>query len=185
MRTRGHVQHPVCRSRVGCETGVGRAVRRATMACSMLCVPGARSASRVACRSLEMLLDSAMMLLLNAGVAPTQPALRAQATANFVEPAGLVQTPIWNNPQQAALLMGPFPILATMMREQLQQQAMNYVNGAQQLLDLSMSDDDAAMSDISDIPPLDEQSIGTTAIVGATAAAVALLQLRGAAPNHG
>ena len=120
-------------------------------------------------------------------------------------PAGaqLMNMPqIYNNPQNVALLMGPFPVLATMMRESLQRTAAAYVQGATNLLDLSMSDamSDSTMSDsmsdaMSDysydaemseigLPPLDEQSITTTAIVGATAAAIALLNLRGGA-HHG
>ena len=136
-----------------------------------------------------MLVDTAAMLLLSSGLAGSQPALRQQAAvqmqANGAGAQLLHMPQVYNNPQNAALLMGPFPVLATMMRESLQQTAAAYVQGATNLLDLSMSDDDAAMSEVSDaeMPPLDEQSISSTAMVGATAAAIALLNLRGGA--HG
>jgi hypothetical protein len=149
-----------------------------------------------------MLVDTAALLLL---ASSTQPALRRLGTLQMQAPAGaqLMNMPqIYNNPQNVALLMGPFPVLATMMRESLQRTAAAYVQGATNLLDLSMSDamSDSTMSDsmsdaMSDysydaemseigLPPLDEQSITTTAIVGATAAAIALLNLRGGA-HHG
>lgn len=149
-----------------------------------------------------MLVDTAALLLL---ASSTQPALRRHGTHQMQAPAGaqLMNMPqIYNNPQNVALLMGPFPVLATMMRESLQRTAAAYVQGATNLLDLSMSETmsdstmsdsmsdamsdysyDAEMSEIG-LPPLDEQSITTTAIVGATAAAIALLNLRGGA-HHG
>jgi len=137
-----------------------------------------------------MLVDTTIALLLNSGIAPT-PALRTPPMSMSAA-AGGVQLPTVVNPQQAALLMGPFPVLATMMREQLQQTAMNYVQGANTLMDFAMSEsggDDAmsdiAMSEVSEVPPLDEQSMGATVMVGATAAAVALMQLgRGGGGAH-
>mmetsp|Transcript_13346 Transcript_13346/g.34224 ORF Transcript_13346/g.34224 Transcript_13346/m.34224 type:complete len:173 (+) Transcript_13346:2-520(+) len=132
-----------------------------------------------------VLLDNAMLLLLNGAALPMQPALRTQAAVNMHGPAMNMNMPALNTPG-AALLMSPFPVLATMMKEQLQASALRYVQGANDLMDMAMSDDgmsDTAsmLSDSIDeaaLPP-QEESIGATAMVGAAAAAMALMQLRG------
>ena len=116
-----------------------------------------------------------------------QPALRTQAAVSMQTPGGAVAMPAFGTPASAALL-GPFPVLATMMRQELERNAMAYVQGAGHLIDFSMSDDDnsdsssmadSVMTDSISLPPLTEQSIGATAMVGAAAAAVTLLKLRG------
>jgi len=76
--------------------------------------------------------------------------------------------------QAAALLMSPFPVLAQMMRQSLEQTAAQAAEGADSLLGLSTSDD-VEMSD---------GSVGNTVMVGAAAAALALLNMRRAAPEN-
>ena len=124
---------------------------------------------------LEGATGTAMMLLLNSA-----PALRAQQPA--FQPAGAPFVEQNAQTHAAALLMSPMPVLATMMRQQLQMSAMQYAQGANNLLDLASSDDDllTQTGDIS-MSDVDAQAdIGTTAMVGAAAAAIALMNLRGA-----
>lgn len=123
---------------------------------------------------LEGATGTAMMLLLNSA-----PALRAQQPA--FQPAGAPFVEQNAQTHAAALLMSPMPVLATMMRQQLQMSAMQYAQGANNLLDLASSDDDllTQTSDIS-MSDVEQADIGTTAMVGAAAAAIALMNLRGA-----
>ena len=115
----------------------------------------------------RMLIDSAMLLLLQTSPTPMRATVNMNGAA-LGSPQQQMQA------QAAALLMSPFPVLAQMMRQSLEQTAAQAAEGADSLLGLSTGDD-VEMSD---------GSVGNTVMVGAAAAALALLNMRRAAPEN-
>ena len=112
-----------------------------------------------------MFIDAATMLLLS-GAAP-QPAMHQRTVMHAA--MGDYQRV---NHLPAALLMSPLPVLTAMWRQTLEQSAQAAAAGANSLLDLAQ-EEDVMMGDISS----EEAGIGNTAMVGAAAAALALLNL--------
>ena len=128
--------------------------------------------------------NAAMMLLLNgAAVAPPRAGVQAQMNA-----VGGVAMPLHMEAQariqaqMQALLMSPTPILTQIVRQQLAASANLVAQGANALVDLSASDDG-----VPGLVPMEEepsgmggesQSVGSTAMVTAAAAALALMRLR-------
>ena len=122
-----------------------------------------------------MLVDSAMMLLLSSGAAP-QPAMRANMPHMDMAAPNM---PAVNQQHLAqALLMSPLPVLTHVMRQTIQQTAQAAADGASSLLELAQ-DDDVMMGEAEQDP-----SMGSTAMVGAAAAALALLNMRRPAPRY-
>ena len=80
----------------------------------------------------------------------------------------------------AAMLMSPLPVLAQTMRHQLQQTALQSVQAATNLLDLSMSEAEMPMQleQVPEMPTFDDppSSMGPAAMVGAAAAALVNLR---------
>lgn len=127
---------------------------------------------------LDAAMMQAMMLLNSAAVA--QPRAGVQAQMNAVAMPEQMQAAQMQARMQA-LLMSPTPILAQIVRHQLAASANLVAQGANSLLDLSASDDGVPGM----VPMEDEQggvggesSVGSTAMVTAAAAALALMRLR-------
>merc|ERR1711988_1958907 len=84
--------------------------------------------------------------------------------------------------QAAALLMSSTPVLVQSMRQQLAQTAVQTAQAAQNMLTLSMSDDEQGLMAM-DGPGAHEQDAdaaqtGSAAMIGAAAAALALVNMR-------
>ena len=110
--------------------------------------------------------------LLLAGGQLVQPAQRPAFNVNHGPPM--------QNAQAHAIqtMYGGVPMLTNILRNQIVQTAKAAVVGAGALVDLSMSgDDDITMFDDTEYPPA-EAGVGSTAMVGAAAAALALLNLQ-------
>ena len=155
-----------------------------------------------------VLVDAAMLTLLNGAMMPA-PAARP-ALAGFHQ--GVIPAP--NNGVElargihadaqarfAALLMSPVPVLATIMRQQLEQTATMAVDGASSLIDFAQSSpqvpafEGGPLTDASDAYFDNDvmmggesgegvgggsgvEMTGATAMVGAAAAALALMNIR-------
>ena len=125
--------------------------------------------------------NAAMMLLLNgAAVAPPRAGVQMGAVGGVAMPPHM-EAQARMQAHMQALLMSPTPILAQMVRQQLAASANLVAQGANALVDLSASDDGIPGM----VPVEDEssgmgesQSIGSTAMVTAAAAALALMKLR-------
>ena len=128
---------------------------------------------------LDAAMMQAMMLLNSAAVA--QPRAGVQAQMNAVAMPEQMQAAQMQARMQA-LLMSPTPILAQIVRHQLAASANLVAQGASSLLDLSANEDG-----VPGMVPMDEEqggvggessAIGSTAMVTAAAAALALMRLR-------
>merc|ERR1711924_30370 len=108
-------------------------------------------------------LDAANAIL---GAAPM---LAPQRPATQYGLNNMHQAPAAVQASMRAALMSPFPVLAQMMYQSLQQSAAATASAASSLLDLSVSEDLTE----------DEELTGATAMVGAAAAAVALYRMTG------
>ena len=117
-----------------------------------------------------MLLDQALATLL-ASTAPAVPPTQLNFHNVHANVSPLARA------QATALLMSSTPVLAQTVRHQITQTALQSVNAAQSMLDLSTSigDDDENM--VPNMLPESEDT-GTTAMVGAAAAALALMNMR-------
>merc|ERR1712196_559151 len=119
------------------------------------------------------------MNVLNAAVPAAAPALRPAANGfgDHVPPMPMRMPP-------AALLMSPMPVLATMMRHSLQQTALQTASAASNLLDLATSETPMASEDVQMLEdaqmftPPEVPAVGGAAMVGAAAAALALINMR-------
>ena len=79
--------------------------------------------------------------------------------------------------QATALLMSSTPVLAHQVRHQITMTALQSVNAAQSMLDLSTGDDEENLA-MGMLAESEDSTTGTTAMVGAAAAALALINMR-------
>uniref|UniRef100_A0A7S2GKI6 Secreted protein n=1 Tax=Haptolina brevifila TaxID=156173 RepID=A0A7S2GKI6_9EUKA len=116
-----------------------------------------------------VLLDGAVATMLGAGLTGVAPPMQLNNIAAMPAPMRAHAT---------AMLMSPMPVLTNIVRHQIQQTAMRSAQCASNLLDLSMSDSDVPMEAEPLLEVPEGEGVGSTAMVGAAAAALALMNLR-------
>ena len=142
-----------------------------------------------------VLLDPTMLMLLNGAVptpAANRPVMMHAGALNMQGPAPAQVIAADQQMRFNAMLMSPIPVLAQMVRKNLEESATAAVQGATNLVDFA-STNSIYGGDTGDVPMLDDLpnmedgaaaasggsgAMGSTAMVGAAAAALALMNIR-------